>query len=126
MGTIECIAQAKSELPQALPDDGVAILNGDDINIYAPESTVRGTAVDTGAFGATQRMIYWRRSGNEILIDVIAPQGLDSRYLILYVVHPTDLPDIPDFALSNITTPVFYNQDGNEITPLATNLEYFE
>ncbi|MBN1581345.1 MAG: UDP-N-acetylmuramoyl-tripeptide--D-alanyl-D-alanine ligase [Anaerolineae bacterium] len=30
MGTIECIAEAKSELPQALAEDGVAILNGDD------------------------------------------------------------------------------------------------
>jgi UDP-N-acetylmuramoyl-tripeptide--D-alanyl-D-alanine ligase len=30
MGTIERIAQAKSELPQSLPADGVAILNNDD------------------------------------------------------------------------------------------------
>jgi UDP-N-acetylmuramoyl-tripeptide--D-alanyl-D-alanine ligase len=30
MGTIERIAQAKAELPQSLPADGVAILNGDD------------------------------------------------------------------------------------------------
>ncbi len=30
MGTVERIAQAKCELPQALPPDGVAVLNGDD------------------------------------------------------------------------------------------------
>jgi UDP-N-acetylmuramoyl-tripeptide--D-alanyl-D-alanine ligase len=42
MGTIERIAQAKSELPQSLPADGVAILNGDD-------EWVRGMADKTQA-----------------------------------------------------------------------------
>ncbi|HIC92743.1 MAG TPA: UDP-N-acetylmuramoyl-tripeptide--D-alanyl-D-alanine ligase [Anaerolineae bacterium] len=35
LGTIERIAQAKSELPAALPEDGVAILNGDDPRVRA-------------------------------------------------------------------------------------------
>ena len=42
MGTIERIAQAKSELPQSLPEGGVAILNGDD-------KWVRAMAADTRA-----------------------------------------------------------------------------
>ena len=35
LGSIENIAEAKSELPRALPSDGVAILNGDDPRVAA-------------------------------------------------------------------------------------------
>lgn len=42
MGTLECIAQAKSELPASLPEDGLALLNGD-------EPLVRGMAGVTRA-----------------------------------------------------------------------------
>jgi len=37
------------------------VLNPDDINVYVPESTVRGSFVSAGAFGETQRMVYWRQ-----------------------------------------------------------------
>jgi UDP-N-acetylmuramoyl-tripeptide--D-alanyl-D-alanine ligase len=46
LGSIEAIAAAKAELVQALPDDGVAILNGDD-------PWVRGMAEQTPARAVT-------------------------------------------------------------------------
>jgi UDP-N-acetylmuramoyl-tripeptide--D-alanyl-D-alanine ligase len=41
MGTIERIAQAKSELPRSLPSDGVAILNADDGLVRSMAETTR-------------------------------------------------------------------------------------
>ncbi len=35
MGSLEAIAETKTELPEALPPDGVAILNGDDFRVRA-------------------------------------------------------------------------------------------
>jgi UDP-N-acetylmuramoyl-tripeptide--D-alanyl-D-alanine ligase len=56
MGTIETIVQAKSELPRALPEEGVAILNADD-------DRVRGMAGLTRArvftYGLTPESDLW-------------------------------------------------------------------
>mgnify|MGYP005841404317 CR=1 FL=1 len=41
LGTIERIAEAKSELVQALPDDGVAVLNGDDPRVLGMRGLAR-------------------------------------------------------------------------------------
>jgi UDP-N-acetylmuramoyl-tripeptide--D-alanyl-D-alanine ligase len=41
MGSIEAIQRAKSELPQALPDDGFAILNIDDLRVRAMAEVTR-------------------------------------------------------------------------------------
>lgn len=69
MGTIEAIAETKAELIDAVPPDGVAILNGDDFRARAmaprsrgrlllfglgPENDVRATdVIDRGLGGAT-------------------------------------------------------------------------
>ena len=69
IGTIEAIEQAKGELVEALPDDGVAILNADDERVrrmasrtraqvvtygFAPDADVRAEAVvSRGADGMT-------------------------------------------------------------------------
>ncbi|MFL5762040.1 MAG: UDP-N-acetylmuramoyl-tripeptide--D-alanyl-D-alanine ligase [Thermomicrobiales bacterium] len=48
MGTIEAIAETKSELVAALPDDGVAILNGDDPRVRAMAGRARGRVLTYG------------------------------------------------------------------------------
>lgn len=48
MGTVERIAQAKAELVQALPEDGVAILNGDDEWVSAMAQQTRARVVRYG------------------------------------------------------------------------------
>jgi UDP-N-acetylmuramoyl-tripeptide--D-alanyl-D-alanine ligase len=50
-GSIERIAQAKSELPAALPADGLAVLNADDPRVAAMERATRAT-VRTFGLGA--------------------------------------------------------------------------
>ncbi|MDQ3880830.1 MAG: UDP-N-acetylmuramoyl-tripeptide--D-alanyl-D-alanine ligase, partial [Chloroflexota bacterium] len=49
-GSIERIAQGKSELPRALPADGLAVLNADDVHVAAMAS-VTPAAVTTFGFG---------------------------------------------------------------------------
>lgn len=71
----------------------------DDLNVYAPESTVRGSFSSPGAFGDKQRMIYWRHDGDRLYIDIIAPQGIDGRYLQVFVVHPRGLTGPPAFSI---------------------------
>jgi|SRR3989344_293671 len=98
-----------------------AVLNGNDINVYVPESTVRGSFVNPGAFGATQRMVYWRQDGQKLYIDVVAPQGIDARYLKLFIVHPRGLSAAPGFSLVNASV---YNTSGAAII-LQPSLLYY-
>lgn len=98
-----------------------AVLNGNDINVYSPESTVRGNFLNTGAFGATQRMIYWHQDGQNLYLDIVAPQGIDGRYLQLYVVHPKGLSGLPNFTLTSAS---LYGTDGALIAVQPT-LQYF-
>ncbi|MBS1217764.1 MAG: hypothetical protein H6R21_897 [Proteobacteria bacterium] len=89
-------------------------INPDDLNLYVPESTVR-----SGAFGMTQRMVYWHQDGQNLYVDIIAPQGIDPRYLQFFVVHPSGLAGSPTF---NILNAQVYGTDGNliDVTPALT------
>ena len=49
LGSIEAIAEAKTELVEALPADGYAVLNGDDPRVRAMSGRTRATAVLYGA-----------------------------------------------------------------------------
>lgn len=98
------------------------VLNPDDINVYVPESTVRGTAGDPGAFGATQRMVYWRQDGLQLYLDVVAPQGIKAVYLQFQVIHPRNLSGPANFSLTSATV---YDVDGYEISTPVASLEYF-
>jgi UDP-N-acetylmuramoyl-tripeptide--D-alanyl-D-alanine ligase len=48
MGTIERIAESKGELVEAIPEDGVAILNGDDPRVRAMASKSKGRVLTYG------------------------------------------------------------------------------
>lgn len=99
-----------------------ATLNGNDINVYVPEAVVRGTSSNpSGPFGATQRMVYWRQDGQNVYIDVVAPQGISGKYLQLFVIHP-DNPNIaPNFALAEVAA---YDVNGSALS-VQPSLAYF-
>lgn len=97
------------------------VVNPDDINVYVPESTVRGSYTETGAFGKTQRMVYWHHDGQKMFIDIVAPQEIEIRYLKLYLVHPKGLSGLVNFSLSSATT---YDVNGSEVI-VPVSLEYF-
>lgn len=89
------------------------IVNGDDLNVYVSESTQRGTAFDTGPFGEYQRMVYFRHNGAQLFITIIAPGGIEDRYLQVYVMHPHGLAGDPGLSLISTTG---YDLNGSEIT----------
>jgi len=93
-----------------------------DINVYVPESNVRGNYVSTGMFGDKQRMVYWHQDGQQMFVDIIAPQGINQAFLKVYLVHPTGLSASPAF---NITSSQFYDVNGNAFF-LTPTLEYFQ
>lgn len=97
-----------------------SVLNGNDINVYTPESTVRGDYMNTGAFGKTQRMVYWRQDGQNLYVDIVAPQGIVAKYLKLYVIHP-GVSGSPGLTLTSF---VVYGVDGSVISTQPT-LQYF-
>ena len=76
-GSIERIAQAKSELPAALPKDGLAVLNADDLRVAGMRDVTGaevvtfglGTDADVRASAVTSRGV----EGTEFLL--IAPWG---------------------------------------------------
>jgi hypothetical protein len=93
-----------------------AIVNPKDLNIYVPESTVRGSGT-TVSFGKTQRMVYWHQDGTKLYVDIIAPQGINPRYLQFFVVYPTGLIGSPAFSILSAQV---YGTDGNAIAVTPT------
>ncbi len=73
LGSIERIAQAKSELVEALPSDGVAILNGDDPLARAMKDKTRARV-----------FFYGLEPRNDIWADEIEGLGLEG---IAFVLH---------------------------------------
>lgn len=89
------------------------IVSGNDINVYVPESTQRGDILNTGQFGDHQRMVSWKIVGNQLHIYVIAPKGIEDKYLQVYIIHPQDLPSDP---MLNLISTTGYDLNGNEIS----------
>lgn len=97
------------------------IVNMDDLDVYVAESNVRGSFVSTGAFGDKQRMVYWRQDGDRLYIDIIAPQGIDSRYLQAFVMHPRGLSGSPGFS---IVSAAVYDINGQSLA-VTPQLVYY-
>jgi UDP-N-acetylmuramoyl-tripeptide--D-alanyl-D-alanine ligase len=72
MGTMEAITDAKAELVEALPPDGVAVLNGDD-------ERVRGLAARTQARVFT----YGRTPGVDLQAETVISQGMQGVACVL-------------------------------------------
>ena len=88
------------------------IVNGDDLNVYVSESTVRGSFSSNGAFGDKQRMVAWHQDGSQLFINIVAPFGIAGRYLQVFVIHPRGLSGNPNLSIVNNTV---YDLDGNPI-----------
>jgi UDP-N-acetylmuramoyl-tripeptide--D-alanyl-D-alanine ligase len=73
MGTVERIAECKSELPRALPADGTAILNADD-------ERVRGMAAVTRAHVLT----YGLSGSSDLRADEVESHGLEGVSLVFH------------------------------------------
>ncbi|MGQ9493105.1 MAG: UDP-N-acetylmuramoyl-tripeptide--D-alanyl-D-alanine ligase [Anaerolineae bacterium] len=71
LGTIERIAQAKAELVQALPSEGLAVLNGDDARVRAMASLTPAKNV----------LYYGLESQNDLWADEIQTRGLEGLWL---------------------------------------------
>jgi UDP-N-acetylmuramoyl-tripeptide--D-alanyl-D-alanine ligase len=65
MGTIEAIAETKSELVRALPSDGIAVLNGDDERVLAMAGKTSARVVT-----------YGLGEHNEVRADSVTTDGL--------------------------------------------------
>lgn len=97
------------------------VLNPDDINVYVPEAIVRGSYFASGPFGKTQRMVYWHQDGQRLYVDVIAPQGINPKYLQVFVTHPRGLSSVPNLG---IISAAVYDVNGNNLNVQPT-LAYF-
>lgn len=74
MGSIEAIAETKAELVDALPADGVAVLNGDDERVLAMAKRCRGRVITYGLGAA-----------NEVRADRVETHGLDGTSFRLHL-----------------------------------------
>lgn len=72
-GSIEAIARAKSELPAALPSDGLAVLNADDARVAAMRAVTRASVRTFGL-----------EAGADVRADEIVSHGLDGTEFTLH------------------------------------------
>jgi UDP-N-acetylmuramoyl-tripeptide--D-alanyl-D-alanine ligase len=73
LGSIETIAEAKAELPQALPPDGVAILNFDDERVRAMRDKTQA-----------QVLTYGLDPQSDLWADEITSEGLEGIHFTLH------------------------------------------
>lgn len=98
-----------------------AVLNPNDVDVYVPEAIIRDPNDTPVMFGKTQRMVYWHQNGQQLNVDIVAPQGVKSRYLQVFVVHPRGLSSSPNFQIVSASV---YDVNGNVIN-IQPSLVYF-
>lgn len=106
MGTIEAIAQTKSELPAALPADGIAVLNGDDPRVRAmadvtsarvlfygmePHNHVRAESVTTAGLRGSTFWLTIDGDRNFVKVPFVGAPGVQVALIALAVGHALGL-----------------------------------
>ena len=91
MGSIEAIAETKSELVDAIPEGGVVILNGDDSRVRAmasrahgrvvtyglgPDNTIRATDVESDGLKGTSFWLHVNGERYHIKVPLVGAHGL--------------------------------------------------
>ena len=94
LGSLERIAQAKSELVQALPADGAAILNGDDPLVRA-----------MGAISPARQVLYYGlRPENDLWADHVVGRGLSGIALRFHWQGQTIPAELPLLGAHSVWT----------------------
>jgi UDP-N-acetylmuramoyl-tripeptide--D-alanyl-D-alanine ligase len=84
MGTIEAIAETKAELVDAIPEDGWAILNGDDARVRAMADRCRGRV-----------LLYGLQPGNDVRATNVESEGLEGTSFWLHMGEETNRVKVP-------------------------------
>jgi UDP-N-acetylmuramoyl-tripeptide--D-alanyl-D-alanine ligase len=84
MGTIEAIAETKAELVDAIPEDGWAILNGDDSRVRAMASRCRGRV-----------LFYGLEPGNDVRATDVESEGLEGTSFSLHIGEESNRVKVP-------------------------------
>jgi UDP-N-acetylmuramoyl-tripeptide--D-alanyl-D-alanine ligase len=93
IGTIEAVERAKGELIEALPDDGVAVLNADDERVRAMANRTRARS-----------MTYGFAADADVRAGHIVSRGADGMAFDLLAageVHPVRIPALGRLAVHN-------------------------
>jgi UDP-N-acetylmuramoyl-tripeptide--D-alanyl-D-alanine ligase len=111
MGSIEAIAETKAELPESLPEDGWAVLNGDDFRVremadrcrgqvifygLGPENDVRASDVESEGLEGTSFWLHVAGETNRVTIPLIGGHAVELALAAIAVGHAIgmDLADI--------------------------------
>jgi UDP-N-acetylmuramoyl-tripeptide--D-alanyl-D-alanine ligase len=84
MGSIEAIAETKAELVDAIPEDGWAILNGDDPRVRAMAERCRGRV-----------LFYGLDSGNDVRATDVESDGLEGTSFWLHLGEESNRVKVP-------------------------------
>ena len=118
MGTVEAIAETKAELVDAIPEDGWAILNGDDARVRAMAERCRGrvlfygldagndvraTEVDSEGLGGTSFWLHVGEESNRVKVPLIGGHAVELALAAIAVGHATGM-DLADM-LMGLTEP---------------------
>jgi UDP-N-acetylmuramoyl-tripeptide--D-alanyl-D-alanine ligase len=113
MGTIEAIAETKAELVEAIPDDGWAILNGDDPRVRAmaercrgrvllyglsPDNDVRATEVESEGLDGTAFWLLIGEDSSRVRVPLIGGHAVELALAAIAVGHAVGM-DLADMLL---------------------------
>ena len=113
MGTIEAIAETKAELVDAIPEDGWAILNGDDARVRAmaescrgrvlfyglePGNDVQGTDVESEGLEGTSFSLHIGDESNRVKVPLIGGHAVELALAAIAVGHASGM-DLADMLL---------------------------